>query len=46
MLDWGVFWAVNMRFVERLHVLLKKNGAGHKDMYYVVCGVLDFVRPF
>jgi hypothetical protein len=31
MLDWGAFWAVNMLFVERLHVLLKKMGAGHKD---------------
>ena len=31
MLDWGAFWATNMLFVERLHVLLKKMGAGHKD---------------
>ena len=31
MLDWGAFWAINMLFVERLHVLLKKMGAGHKD---------------
>ncbi len=31
MLDWGAFWASNMLFVERLHVLLKKMGAGHKD---------------
>ena len=31
MLDWGDFWAVNMLFLERLHVLLKKMGAGHKD---------------
>jgi hypothetical protein len=31
MLNWGAFWVVNMLFVERLHVLLKKMGAGHKD---------------
>jgi hypothetical protein len=31
MLDWGAFWAVNMLWLERLHVLLKKMGAGHKD---------------
>ena len=31
MLAWGAFWAVNMLFLERLHVLLKKMGAGHKD---------------
>ena len=31
MLDWGAFWVINMLFVERMHVLLKKMGAGHKD---------------
>ena len=31
MAKWGSFWASNMLFVERLHVLLKKMGAGHKD---------------
>ena len=31
MLDWGAFWAVNMLWLERLHVLLKKMGAGHRD---------------
>ena len=31
MLDWVVFWAVDMVFVELLHVLLKKIGAGHED---------------
>jgi hypothetical protein len=24
----------------------KKIGAGHKDIDYAVCGVLDFARPF
>jgi len=31
MLEYGAFWAVNMLFVERMHVLLKKMGGGHKD---------------
>ena len=31
MRQWGSFWAINMLFVERLHVLLKRMGAGHKD---------------
>ena len=31
MREWGSFWAINMLFVERLHVLLKRMGAGHKD---------------
>ena len=31
MRKWGSFWAINMLFVERLHVLLKRMGAGHKD---------------
>ena len=31
MRKWGSFWVINMLFVERLHVLLKRMGAGHKD---------------